>query len=206
MSLDLILIGGGGHCKSCIDVIEQEGKFHIAGIVDLPLNLGNKVFKYDINACDEDIPSLVNEYTNFFVTIGFITEPNLRVTRYNLLKKLGSVFPVIVSPRAYISPYAEIGEGTIVMHDAIINANTHIGKNCIINSKALVEHDVSIGDHCHISTGSVVNGGVKIKEETFLGSNSVIKENLEIGRNSVIGCGLRLLKSLPDFSHKNQSD
>ncbi|MBI4309254.1 MAG: acetyltransferase, partial [Candidatus Omnitrophica bacterium] len=31
---NLILIGGGGHCKSCIDVIESENKFKIAGIVD----------------------------------------------------------------------------------------------------------------------------------------------------------------------------
>ena len=32
-----ILIGGGGHCKSVIDVIEQEAKFEIAGIVDKPV-------------------------------------------------------------------------------------------------------------------------------------------------------------------------
>jgi len=31
----ILLIGGGGHCKSCIDVIEQECKFQIAGIADL---------------------------------------------------------------------------------------------------------------------------------------------------------------------------
>ena len=32
---ELILIGGGGgHCRSCIDVIEQEQKFKIAGIID----------------------------------------------------------------------------------------------------------------------------------------------------------------------------
>ena len=36
MKEEIILIGGGGHCKSCIDVIEQEGKYQIAGIVDLP--------------------------------------------------------------------------------------------------------------------------------------------------------------------------
>ena len=29
----IILVGGGGH-KSVIDVVEQEGKFKIAGIID----------------------------------------------------------------------------------------------------------------------------------------------------------------------------
>ena len=31
---ELLLIGAGGHCRSCIDVIEQEGRFRIAGVVD----------------------------------------------------------------------------------------------------------------------------------------------------------------------------
>jgi len=30
----LLLIGGGGHCRSCIDFIEEEGKYQIAGIVN----------------------------------------------------------------------------------------------------------------------------------------------------------------------------
>lgn len=34
MKQDIILLGAGGHCRSCIDVIEQEGRFRIAGIVD----------------------------------------------------------------------------------------------------------------------------------------------------------------------------
>ena len=33
--LEIILVGGG-HCKSCIDVIEAEGRFIIKGIIDLP--------------------------------------------------------------------------------------------------------------------------------------------------------------------------
>jgi len=33
MKSELILVGGGGHCKSCIDVIERQGKYRIAGII-----------------------------------------------------------------------------------------------------------------------------------------------------------------------------
>ena len=54
-----ILIGGGGHCKSCIDVIEQEGKYRIAGIVDLPEKLHQKILGYKIIAIDDDLPRLV---------------------------------------------------------------------------------------------------------------------------------------------------
>lgn len=34
MKTEILLIGAGGHCPSCIDVIEQEGRFSIAGVVD----------------------------------------------------------------------------------------------------------------------------------------------------------------------------
>jgi hypothetical protein len=30
----ILLVGGGGHCHSCIDVIEVEGAFSIQGIVE----------------------------------------------------------------------------------------------------------------------------------------------------------------------------
>ena len=33
MKEKIILIGGGGHCKSCIDVIEAQGRFQIMAIV-----------------------------------------------------------------------------------------------------------------------------------------------------------------------------
>ena len=56
---EIILVGGGGHCKSCIDVIEQEGRFLIAGIVDMPEKLGEKILDYEILCTDDDLPSLV---------------------------------------------------------------------------------------------------------------------------------------------------
>ena len=65
MKNDIILIGGGGHCKSCIDVIEQESVYSIAGIVDLPEKKGENILGYEIFANDDDISELANKYENF---------------------------------------------------------------------------------------------------------------------------------------------
>ena len=59
---DIILIGGGGHCKSVIDVIEQEGRFEIAGIVDKPEFLGSNVSGYLIIGNDSDLGNLSKKY------------------------------------------------------------------------------------------------------------------------------------------------
>ncbi len=197
MKEKIILIGGGGHCKSCIDVIEQAGTFQIAGIVDLPEKLQQKILGYEIIATDDDLPDLVKQYRYFFITIGQIKSPNKRIRLFEKIKELGGRLPVIISPLAYVSTHARIEEGTIVMHHALVNAGAQIGRNCIINTKAMVEHDAVIGDHCHISTGAIINGGVEVGSGTFFGSNAVCKEYIEIGENAVIGFGAKFVKNIP---------
>jgi sugar O-acyltransferase (sialic acid O-acetyltransferase NeuD family) len=183
---NIILIGGGGHCKSCIDVIEQEGKYSIAGIIDIPANLGNKILGYEIIGNDNDLPAIAKEFNYFLITIGQIRSVEKRIKLFEKIKGLKINIPFIISPYAYISKHSVICEGTIIMHHALINANAVIGSNCIINSKSLIEHDAIIGDHCHISTGAIVNGGAKINNGTFFGSGAVCKENIEIPENSFI--------------------
>lgn len=186
MKESLILIGGGGHCSSCIDVIEQEGKYQIKGIVDLPEKKGQSIFGYPVIASDDELELLSKEYNNFLITLGQIKSTERRKTLFNTLKKLNVSIPIIKSPLAYISPHARIEEGTILMHNSQVNTNARIGKNCIINSKALIEHDVIIGNHCHISTGAIVNGSVTVGDETFIGSNAVTRENISIDAKSFI--------------------
>lgn len=186
MKKDIILIGGGGHCKSCIDVIETENKFNIAGIVDLQEKIGEKVLGYEIITSDSELSKLAKEYKYFLITIGHIDTPFKRMEKYQLLKSLNVLFPIIVSPFSYISKHAKIGEGTIVMHNAQINVDCKIGCNCIINSKALLEHDVKVGDHCHVSTGAILNGGTKLGNCCFFGSNAVSKQYSDIPSETFI--------------------
>ena len=185
---ELILVGGGGHCKSCIDVVEHGGEFHIAGIVDVKEKLHQQVLGYEIIGTDEDLPALAQKYDHYLITVGQIKSPAVRIRLFSLLKELQVNLPTIISPIAYVSAHARLGEGTIVMHRAMINAGTTVGVNCIINTKSLLEHDVVIGDHCHVATGALINGGVQVGDGTFVGSGAVCREYTTISKNSVIGC------------------
>ena len=184
----IILIGGGGHCKSVIDVIEQEARFEIAGIIDKPELLGTKILGYPVIGNDSDIEILAKKYKYALVTVGQIKSPLLRIKLFDLAAKAGFTLPSIVSPLAHASKHSKIGNGTVVMHHAIINANVSIGNNCIINSKALIEHDCSISNN-HISTNATINGEVKIGSKCFIGSNVTVKDNTTIEENSFIKAG-----------------
>jgi len=176
----ILLIGGGGHCRSVIDVIEQENKYIIIGIIDKKELIGSKVLNYEIIGCDEDLEKLFETYKYAVITVGQIKSNKIRVKLFNIVKSIGYKLPIIISPRAYLSKYAKVDEGTVLMHDSLININAQIGKNCIINTKALVEHDAIVKDNCHISTGSIINGGVIVQKDSFVGSGAVSKEYIRI--------------------------
>ena len=186
---EIVLIGGGGHCRSVIDVIEQEGLFEIAGIVDQPELLGTDVLGYSVIGNDSDLESLAKKYQYALVTVGQIKSPSLRIKLFDLASEAGFILPSIISPNAYVSQHASIGNGVVVMHDALINASTTIGDNCIVNSKALIEHDCRISEHCHISTSVTINGGVTIESSCFIGSGATTRESIIIKKESFIKAG-----------------
>ena len=202
----ILLIGGGGHCRSCIDVIEAEGKYKIAGIVNQPGGNADPFLGYEVLGDDGDLPELFKKYTIALITVGQIKSTDLRVKLFQQLRSLGFELATIISPRAYVSKNASLGAGTIVMHDSLVNAGAKIGNNCILNTKSLVEHDAIVEDHCHISTSSVVNGGTIIREKTFIGSNTITKEYITVGKNSVIGAGLRVVCDVQENTLMNKDE
>ena len=188
---EILLIGGGGHCRSVIDVIEQENKYTIVGIIDTKELVGTKVLGYNVIGCDDDLLRLYQMYKHAVVTVGQIRSNDLRVKLFDILKDIGYNLPVITSPLAYVSKHAFVNEGTVIMHQALINANAKIVKSCIINSKALIEHDAVIEDNCHISTAAIINGGTNIKTNSFIGSNATTKEYVEVSGFTKAGSVLK---------------
>ena len=192
----LILIGAGGHARSCIDVIEQQGHFQIAGLVGLPEQQHTQHLGYAVIGADTDLPALAKIYQYALIAIGQIKTAELRMRLYQYVTQLGLQLPIIIAPTAHVSRHATLGAGTIVMHGAIVNAGANLGNNCIINSRALLEHDTSVEDHCHISTGAILNGDVMVGTGSFVGSGSVVREGVSIGHGCLVGMGLSVRHNL----------
>ena len=184
----LILIGGGGHCLSVIDVIEKENKYSIIGVLDSSIKQ-KTILGYPILGGDEKIPSLIKKNVFFLITVGQIKSYSARKKIEEILHKNKAQLAKIISPLAYVSPYTKIEEGTIIMHQAFVNVGAKIGKNCIINTKANIEHGVEIENFCHISTGAMINGNSIVKSGTFVGSNATISNDVVIKKDSIISAG-----------------
>lgn len=195
----LLLIGGGGHCKAAIDVIEAAG-LAIAGVLDRPEAGLTEVLGHPVLGGDDALPALVAQGHAALVTIGQIKSAAPRIRAFDAARAAGAQMPCVVSPRAHVSRHATLGEGTLVLHGAVVNAAARVGRNVIVNSLALVEHDAEVGDHCHVATGARVNGAVTIGAGCFIGSGAVLKNCIAIGAGSVIGAGAVIRHDIPEGS------
>lgn len=193
---NLILIGGGGHCKSVIDVAESAG-YTILGILDRSIPEGGTVFGYNILGNDDLIEPYLDK-AEFLVTVGQIKSPAIRIRLYKMVKDAGGRLATVIAPTAHVSKYATIGEGSVVMHQAVVNAGAQIGMGCILNTFTNIEHDVKLGNFCHVSTGAMVNGEAEIGEGTFIGSQSVVNQCVKVCNMTVVASGSVVHKDITE--------
>jgi sugar O-acyltransferase (sialic acid O-acetyltransferase NeuD family) len=195
----LLLLGGGGHCKSVIDSLLKTNSYTEVGIIDKKENVGESILGVPIIGYDDDLFKLYhNGYNNAFITIGSIGNPSIRVKLFKVIEEIGFEIPNIIDINAIISEHVTLEKGIYIGKNAVINAGSFIGKCAIINTASILEHDCIIGKFSHISPGSVLCGEVKIGEYTHIGARSVVKQQVKIGANSLIGMGSVVLKNISE--------
>ncbi|MDY0341950.1 MAG: acetyltransferase [Lentimicrobium sp.] len=205
MNKGLILLGGGGHCRSVIEAIEHSGDHEIAGILDPDAQAGQTVCGYPVLGNDTLIPTLHQSGHSFIITIGQIKNAAPRIALFDLLQSLNANILTIIDRKAVVSNRSSIGKGTVILRHTFINSNVTIGNNNIINTGAIVEHDSTTGNHVHISTGAIVNGNCNIGNRCFIGTGAIILNNISIADDVLVGAGAVVLRSItkPGVYHGN---
>lgn len=197
MMEDIILIGGGGHCKSVIDSIYRLGEYKIVGILDLAHKVGSEVNGVKIIGTDDKLEYYYkNGIKNAFLTMGSIGDIKLRKRLYSIGSNIGYRFPNIIDKTAILGGRVKIGYGNFIGKGVIINIGAKINDNCIINTGAIIEHDCKIENFCHVASGTTISGNVSIGKNTHVGTNSTIIQNIKIGKNTIIGAGSVVVKDI----------
>jgi sugar O-acyltransferase (sialic acid O-acetyltransferase NeuD family) len=195
----LLLIGTGGHAKSCINLIEGSNKFFIKGLIsEKKADVGKMIINKKIIGTDKDLFFLKKKIIYAGIGIGQVQNWKIRLKFFILLKNFGYKIPAIISKFSTVAKSSEVDEGTYIFDKVVVNSNVKIGKNCIINTGSVIEHDVRIGNNSHISTGAIINGETEVGNNTFIGSGAIIKNGISIGNNCVIGIGKVIKSSIKD--------
>lgn len=198
---EVILLGGGGHCKSIIDAIESLGEYTIAGIVDIEENIGEVIYGVTIIGKDDDLKLFYNKgIKHAFIAVGSIGDVEVRKKLYNKAKEVGFEFPFIRDASSIIARNVVIEEGVFIGKGVIINSDTSIKANAIINSGAILEHDCKVEEFVHIGPGATICGGVSVGYATHIGCNATVIQGVKIGRSVLIGAGSVVTKNVNDSS------
>jgi UDP-perosamine 4-acetyltransferase len=190
----VVILGGGGHAKVIIEIVQAAGLYEIAGCTagdpGAASILGVPVLGDD--ACLPAIYAL--GVRRAFVAVGD-NRLRQRLTRY--IAGLGFQLVNAVSPHAVVSPAAALCAGVAIMPGAVINSCSRLGNGTIINTSATVDHDCEIADWAHIAPGTNLAGCVKVGEGAFLGIGSRVIPKVSIGAWSVVGAGAVVIHDLP---------
>lgn len=195
----IILIGGGGHCKSVLDSLCMAGIYSDIVITDYNKPAGTKVLGCEVVGTDDKLPLLFEKgFRQAFIAVGSIKNTVIRRKAYERAKKIGFTFPAIIDPTAVIATSARIGNGVFIGKNAVVNADAVIDDMAIINSGAIIEHDCRVGEFSHVAVGATVCGGAEIGNDVFVGANAVITQGVKIGMNSVAGAGSTILHDVQE--------
>lgn len=167
---NLLILGAGQYGQVAKEVAESMGCFEkIAFLDDNNESAIGKLADYE---------NFVTDYSYAFVAIGNV---DLRLQYIEKLEEACFRIAILVSPKAYVSPSAQLMKGTIVEPMAVVNANSTVAIGCLVCAGAIVNHNSFVGDGCQLDCGSVVGSGVVLTARTHLKYNDVFdKDRAEI--------------------------
>lgn len=189
MNKSVVLIGAGGHARSVITLLQNNG-FAIKGIYDNSWKVDSSENILSIPVCGtiKDVP---NQET-ICLAVGDNT------TREELYQQFSKYIfkEVIEHSNAFIENSAVLGSSNLIFANVFVNADAKIGNNNILNTGCILEHESLIGNHNHISVSAVLCGRVTIGNNCFIGAGAIIKDKIKICDHVTIGAGTVVVKDI----------
>ena len=199
MSKKLLLVGGGGHCKSVLDSVLASSDYSDIGIIDNEENVGKNIFNIPIIGTDKDLERLYNNgYKYAFISIGSIGNPDLRIKLFHRLVDSGYIIPNVIDPSSTVSHYAKLAAGIFIGKKVVINSGVNIHKGVIINTASVIEHDCIIDEFAHIAPGAILCGNIHVGKRAHIGAGCSIRQQIIIGSDTIIGLGSVVLNNIED--------
>jgi sugar O-acyltransferase (sialic acid O-acetyltransferase NeuD family) len=197
----IVVIGASGHAKVVIDVIEKEGRYQIAGLIDSLKPAGEKVCGYEILGAEDKLAALVasGDIQGGLIAIG----DNWK--RYLVSEKVKSMMPGFnfissLHPSVQIGSGVSIGDGSVLMAGAIVNSDSRIGRFCILNTKSSLDHDGVMEDFSSLAPNATTGGKVTIGGFSAVSLGASIIQGVRIGEHSVLGAGSLAVDDIPHHS------
>lgn len=193
----IIIVGSSVHAKVVIDIIEQGGRYKIAGLLDRYRKKGEQTLGYDVLGKEEDLPLLMKSHAvkSIIVAIGDNFARSQVVTQtMNLCPNL--MFVSAIHPKASIARDVSIGDGTVIMAGVTVNPCSKIGSFCILNTNSSLDHDSIMDDFSSLAPGVTAGGLCKVGAYAAVSIGAILIDRVCVGEHAVIGAGSTVLGNI----------
>lgn len=196
---DIVIIGAGGfgrEVKTIIDTLNKDHKvYNFLGYYDDGIEKGKIINGFPVLGTLEELNSLK---TNLSVVLG-IGDPIVKSKIVASLSNNLLNFPTLIHPSVLISDdEVTIGHGCVICAGTIITCNIKIGNFVTLNLMCTVGHDTTINDFSAFMPSVNISGEVLIDEKVYVGTGAKIINQLTIGKNTIVGAGAVVSRSLPE--------
>jgi acetyltransferase EpsM len=189
------VFGGGGHGRVLLDVIERQGKYRVAEVLDDALPADSVVRDVRVSGGRERLAELVDGGVQ--VGVIAIGDNETRERLAELASQAGLRFLKAVDPSGDIASGVTVGDGTFVARGVIVNVGCTVGSHAILNTACTVDHDSEVGAFAHLSPGVHVSGGCVIGARSHVGIGASVAQGLTIGDGATVGAGSVVLGDVP---------
>ena len=196
--MNVVILGGGGHGRVVIDIVEKAGRFRLLGVVDAVVPVGQAVLGYEVLGRDADLSRLVERHPieGIVIAVGDNWARSRAVAAVRGMTPRIAM-PNVIHPSASIAKGFRLGQGNVVMAGAVVNSGATLGDFCIVNIHASVDHDARLGDYASLAPHACAGANVEIGEFTAVGLGAHIVRGRKIGAHTVVGAGATVLDDLP---------
>lgn len=197
---NIAIFGAGGfgrEVKIIIDVINKHNPntYHLVGFFDDGFQKGEIINGFPVLGGISEL----NEYSEDLSVVVALGTPNIKKKIIEKIENKNIDFPSIIHPKTSVSDdYIKIGKGCIICEGTIITCNIEIKDFVILNLMCSVGHDTIIEEYCSFMPSVNISGEVIVRESVYVGTGAKIINQLEIGKNTIIGAGAVVSKSLPE--------
>ncbi|HEY8279506.1 MAG TPA: acetyltransferase [Bdellovibrionota bacterium] len=193
----IVVIGGGGHAKVLIHLIERLPQFKLLGYVD-PRDAGD-VLGFSRLGGDDTLPTLAKQSgIAAAIGIGKVRAGRQRLDIVERLRKLGFQLPPLVATSAMVARGVKLAEAVVVMDGAVVQPGCAIGLASIVNTGAMLDHDCVLGADVHMGPRAVLSGNVTVGDGCMVGVGACVIQGIRISPDCTIGAGAAVARDCLD--------
>lgn len=195
MSIDIVIIGSGGHAAVVADALLAAGE-RVIGFTDPDVRRhGRLLCGLPVLGDDAVLDTYQRTHVHLANGIGGTRAESLRGSVQRGLEARGWQFASVRHPSAVVSRFAHVSPGAQLLARCVVQPGAEVGEGCIVNTGAVIEHDVRLGEFVHVACGAVLCGHVQVGAHSHVGAASVVKQGVTLGARTVVGAGAAVTRS-----------